>query len=246
MWARDAIQPAIYVFLALNFVCVGLRVYVRTVVSKAFGYDDYAMILAYAGYVALCACTMVSVSNGYADDQPNPKYDMITAVKFFVISTIEYVILVFVAKVSVALVLYRLASNTSIVIRRVLEVSMGVMLIWTIVTSVMVGLQCRPLSLAWGVGKGTCLNPMVLGNVGYAISAMDVASSILYASLPVFLLKGVQMSSKVKISVIILLGLGIVSTVATFLRLKFLVDVANMSSSTGPEAMNAYLTTFVL
>ena len=107
MWARDAIQPAIYVFLALNFVCVGLRVYVRTVVSKAFGYDDYAMILAYvrlsmpaheyggqtfhkykraderyqAGYVALCACTMVSVSNGYADDQPNPKYDMITAVK---------------------------------------------------------------------------------------------------------------------------------------------------------------------
>jgi hypothetical protein len=47
MWAREAIQPAMIVFLAVNLVCVGLRVYVRTVISKSFSYDDYAMVLAF-------------------------------------------------------------------------------------------------------------------------------------------------------------------------------------------------------
>ncbi len=63
--------------------------------------------------------------------------------------------------------------------------------------------------------------------------------------LPIFLLRGVKLSPKMKVSVIILLGLGIVSSIATVLRLKGLVDVANLKSAVGPEAMNAYLTTFV-
>lgn len=88
--------------------------------------------------------------------------------------------MVFIAKVSVALVLYRLASQHPIV-RRVLEASVGIMAVWTLVSSVIVGLQCRPLSFAWGVGEGTCLDPAILGNVGFSISAMDIVSSFLYA-----------------------------------------------------------------
>ncbi|VUC21491.1 unnamed protein product [Clonostachys rosea] len=248
MWARDSIQPAMIVFLAVNTLCVGLRVYVRTIISKSFGYDDYAMVLAHAGFIVLCTCTFISVKAGYGDDQPNPDYDVITGVKFFVISTIEYVILVFVAKVSVALVLYRLASSNN-AIRRILEASVAIMAIWTTVTSVMVGLQCRPLSLAWGIGEGTCMSAKTLGNVGYAISSMDIASSFLYAVsiiiIPVFLLRGVQLSPKMKASVIFLLGMGVVSSIATVLRLKYLIDVANMKSPTGAEAANAYLVTFV-
>lgn len=47
MWAREAIQPAMIAFLAANTLCVGLRVYVRTVISKSFGYDDYAMVFSH-------------------------------------------------------------------------------------------------------------------------------------------------------------------------------------------------------
>ncbi len=155
--------------------------------------------------------------------------------QFFVISTIEYVILVFAAKVSVALVLFRLASNNKIV-RRILVASLVIMLVWTLVSSVIVGLQCQPLSLAWGEGEGTCMDPKILGDVGFAISAMDIVSSFLYAvsdpstpflyllehcrkwmrtnrtlqALPIFLLQGVQLSPKLKVSVIFLLGMGVV------------------------------------
>lgn len=196
-------------------------------------------------------------------------------------------ILVFVAKVSVALVLYRLASSNN-VIQRILEASVGIMAVWTTVTSVMVGLQCRPLSLAWGVGEGTCMSAKTLGNVGYAISSMDIASSFLYAvSTMVFLALGSrQMMLTITFADYSSLpttrrpakpkdeGIGDIpswngssvskntvwnqsvcyssltqvtrSSIATVLRLKYLLDVANMKSPTGVEAANAYLVTFVL
>ncbi|KAI1117393.1 hypothetical protein F5Y14DRAFT_346920 [Nemania sp. NC0429] len=243
-WARDSLPPAIYTFLALNAVAVGLRVFVRTCISKSFGYDDYAMVVAFGGFVTLCALTLVSLSNGYGDSVAKPEYNVSEAVRFFVASTITYVIVLYVAKLSVALVLLRIAV-TSKPVRIVLITSIVILTIWTTVTTFIVAFQCVPLSVAWGEGTGTCLPAAVLGNTGYAISAMDIASSFLYAGLPAYLLKGVQLSTRVKASIIVLLGLGVASSVVTIIRLKYLVDVSNLRSPTGVEAANAYLTTFV-
>lgn len=164
--------------------------------------------------------------------------------KFFVASTITYVIVLYVAKLSVALVLLRIAV-TSKGVRILLICSIVILTVWTTVTTFIVAFQCVPLSVAWGVGQGTCLPAAVLANTGYSISAMDIASSFLYAGLPAYLLKGVQLSVRVKASIIVLLGLGVASSVVTIIRLKYLVDVGNLRSPTGVEAANAYLTTFV-
>ncbi|KAI1740653.1 hypothetical protein F4680DRAFT_418773 [Xylaria scruposa] len=237
-WARDSLPPAIYTFLALNTIAVGLRVFVRTCMSKSFGYDDYAMVVAFLGFVTLCSLTLVSLGNGYGETL------VPEGVRFFVASTITYVIVLYVAKLSVALVLLRIAV-TSKGVRILLICSIVILTIWTTVTTFIVAFQCVPLSLAWGVGEGTCLPAAVLANTGYSISAMDIASSFLYAGLPAYLLRGVQLSARVKASIIILLGLGVASSVVTIIRLKYLVDVANLVSPTGVEAANAYLTTFV-
>ncbi|KAI0809321.1 hypothetical protein GGR55DRAFT_168942 [Xylaria sp. FL0064] len=243
-WARDSLPPAIWTFLALNIVAVGLRIYVRVFISKSFGYDDYAMVVAFAGFVTLCSLTIVSLNYGYGDETMEPWYDVAQATRFFVASTITYVIALYVAKISVALVLLRIAV-TSKGVRTLLICSIVALSIWTTVTTFLVAFQCVPLSVAWGEGTGTCLPAAVLANTGYSISAMDIASSFLYAGLPAYLLKGVQLSIKVKASIIVLLGLGIASSVVTIIRLKYLVDVGNLKSPTGVEAANAYLTTFV-
>jgi len=243
-WARDSIPPAIYTFLALNTLAVGLRVYVRTCMSKSFGYDDYAMVVAFAGFVILCSFTLVSLANGYGDVVQKPEYDVVEAVRYFVASTITYVIVLYIAKISVALVLLRIAV-TSKGVRILLICSLVILTVWTTVTTFIVAFQCVPLSVAWGVGQGTCLPAAVLANTGYSISAMDIASSFLYAALPVYLLRGVQLSARVKASIIVLLGLGVASSIVTIIRLKYLVDVGNLKSPTGVEAANAYLTTFV-
>ncbi|KAI0890748.1 uncharacterized protein GGS22DRAFT_194645 [Annulohypoxylon maeteangense] len=244
MWARDSLPPAMIVFLVLDIIAVGLRIFVRTHMSKSFGYDDWAMSIALAGYIVLCALTFISLENGYGADTVEPGWDVQKGVKFFVASTLAYVIVVFIAKVSVALVLYRIAV-TNKPIRALLIASIVILTLWTIVTTLIVAFQCTPLSVAWGEATGTCLPAYVLANTGYSISAMDIASSFLYAGLPILLLKGVQLSDRMKASVIIVLGLGIVSSIATVIRLKYLLDVGKLKSATGVEAANAYLTTFV-
>ncbi|KAI0842736.1 hypothetical protein F5Y06DRAFT_72219 [Hypoxylon sp. FL0890] len=244
MWARDSLPPAMITFLVLDVIAVGLRAFVRTRMSKSFGYDDWAMCGALVGYITLCTLTFVSIGNGYGADEVRPEWNPVTAVKFFVASTLAYVIVVYIAKISVALVLYRIAV-TNKPIRLLLVISMVILTVWTIVTTLIVALQCTPLSLTWGEGTGTCLPAYVLANTGFSISAMDIASSFLYAGLPMLLLRGVQLSPRMKASIIILLGLGVVSSIATVIRLKYLIDVANLTSATGVEASNAYLTTFV-
>ncbi|TGJ82843.1 hypothetical protein E0Z10_g5920 [Xylaria hypoxylon] len=244
-WARDSLPPAIYTFLVLNTIAVALRVYVRGWMSKSFGNDDYAMVVAWGGFVILCALTLVSLGHGYGDPDQKTWYNPSEAVRFFVASTITYVIVLYIAKLSVALVLLRIAV-TSKGVRIILICSIVALTIWTTVTTFIVAFQCIPLSLAWGEGTaGTCLSASVLANTGYSISAMDIASSFLYAGLPAYLLKGVQLSTRVKASIIVLLGLGVASSVVTIIRLKYLVDVSNLRSPTGIEAANAYLTTFV-
>ncbi|KAI0401382.1 hypothetical protein F4802DRAFT_429911 [Xylaria palmicola] len=237
-WARDSLPPAIYTFLVLNFITVGLRTLVRLRISKSFGYDDAAMLFAYAGFVTLCSLTLVSLHNGYGETL-TPE-----GVKYFVAATIAYVVVLYIAKLSVALVLLRIAV-TSKPVRVIILCSIAVLTVWTTVSALIVGLQCVPLAAAWGVGKGTCLPAAVLANTGYAISAMDVGSSFLYATLPIFLLRGVQLSIRTKAIVVFILGLGVGSSVVTIIRLKYLVDVGNLRSPTGIESANAYLVTFV-
>jgi hypothetical protein len=120
---------------------------------------------------------------------------------------LTYVIASGLAKVSVALVLFRLSPN--VMFRRILAASMVVVCVWTLVTLLTMVLQCRPLSVRWNGGAGTCVEAKVIMQTGYSFSAMDIASNWLYALLPVAMLWNVQISRQLKGMVTFLLGLGV-------------------------------------
>jgi len=111
--------------------------------------------------------------------------------KFFTIAQIVYILATGISKLGVGLVLYRLASNADMhLVRITLIVSMTIVGIWSLVTALIFALQCRPLSVAWGVGKGTCLSTETIGRTAIALSAIDVAVSWLYAvsTIPVLII----------------------------------------------------------
>jgi hypothetical protein len=66
-------------------------------------------------------------------------------------------------------------------IQIVLVVAMSVMGIVALVIAIIFGLQCRPLSAAWGESVGTCIAPMIIGQSAIVLSAFDVAVSWLFA-----------------------------------------------------------------
>ena len=102
------------------------------------------------------------------------------SIKYFLIVQLVYMITLYISKLSVALVLVRLAENRKHV-RLALQISMGILTVWTAVTVLTVALQCRPLSVAWGEGTGTCVSGTIISNTGYSFSSMDIAMSWFYA-----------------------------------------------------------------
>lgn len=99
--------------------------------------------------------------------------------QFFVIAQLLYLVAQLAAKISVALVLYRIATMAPLV-RKILIASMAIMSVVSVVAIFIFGFQCRPLSVAWGVGTGTCLPGSTIANTAYAVSAADILFSWLY------------------------------------------------------------------
>jgi len=58
-------------------------------------------------------------------------------------------------------------------------------------------------------GQGKCLKPETIANFGYAFSAMDILFDWLFALMPVPMLWDVKMTVQLKLSIFLILGLGV-------------------------------------
>ncbi|CAK7212672.1 hypothetical protein SBRCBS47491_001546 [Sporothrix bragantina] len=243
MAPRDVYYPLITTFLVLNSVVVLLRIYTRFY-SKSLGLDDGLMVLALIGFIIFGAMELNAIHYGIGATTMEPQFDAIEAAKYFTIAQLLYIMASGITKLAVALVLHRLTarasdgngSNNMRFARIGLLITMGITIIFTIVVTLMFALQCRPLSVAWGVGTGTCMNTSVIGQAALALSIEDVLTNWFMSLLPVYMLWQTAIPLKVKISVIVLLGFGAISSVATIVRLKYVVQVQHMSSTGGLAA----------
>lgn len=112
-------------------------------------------------------------------------------------------------KISVALLLLRVSVKA--VYRYIILCSIFIVAVVTVAIFLAVALQCRPLSLAWDPtsATGTCMAPIQVTRLGYVLSAVDIYSDCLYALLPIPMLWNVQMTTKAKMSICLVLGVGV-------------------------------------
>ncbi|PTB37370.1 uncharacterized protein TrAFT101_011097 [Trichoderma asperellum] len=240
MSARHNFWAVMVAFVVLNTITVGLRLWLR-VSSKSFGYDDWATCVAYSVFVVFCAFEFRALGYGYGATDVQPWYNPLLAAEYFVVAQLLYLIAQLAAKISVALVLYRIATMAPMV-RRILVGSISILSIVSIAAIFIFAFQCRPLSVAWGVGTGTCLPGSAIANTAYAVSAADILFSWLYGLLPIYLLWSVQISMRTKLVVSVLLGFGAVSCIATILRLNYAIEVSRLPSTAAAQAVNLLLT----
>ncbi|KAH8156190.1 hypothetical protein CIB48_g12057 [Xylaria polymorpha] len=229
---QTTLTVLVIVFLILNYIGVGLRCFVRIRINHSFSYDDWAMIASLVGYSGMCGTLLAAEVYGFGATVPQPWYDQIKAAQSMFSFQLVYVVAAYLCKVSVALVLLRISgTDRKSLIRKVLIASIVVVSIFSVATFLALALQCRPVTLNWGIGKGECVAPHVITDIAYAFSAADIASNWLYATLPIVMLWNVQLSLRVKISVILLLGFSFTSSIATLVRLKYVVDLGSLGSA---------------
>ncbi|KAF5545700.1 integral membrane protein [Fusarium napiforme] len=203
------------------------------------------------GFLIFCVMELQAIQYGIGERSIEPDFDLtkaamvlifhglhtktsLTTIKFFTAAQIVYILTTGISKLAVGLVLFRLANGANMkIVRSALAVSMIIVTLWCLVTALIFGLQCRPLSVAWGVGEGSCLSTAALGTTGLALSGMDVTISWFYALLPIYMVYRTQLRLRLEIMVMVLLGLGAVSSIAIIVRLKYLIDLSRLSLASG-------------
>lgn len=90
--------------------------------------------------------------------------------------------------------------------------------------------QCAPVQKNWYVNMpGTCQPRATQTALSYLVAAISILTDWTFALLPILLLWNVQMKPGVKVSVILLLSLGVFASVAPIVRLKYLLGLNDLS-----------------
>lgn len=96
---------------------------------------------------------------------------------------------------------------------------------------VLIGLLaiCQPVTANWDLSSGKCAPPNVLTSLSYLVSASSVVTDLVCAILPGFMLYKAQMKTATKISISIVLGLGVLYVNGLW-RIMLLLPVASRTS----------------
>ena len=112
-------------------------------------------------------------------------------------------------KISIAIFLLRIATKRRYTYT--LKISMVIITIWSLAIFLFEIFQCSPVPAQWDLSiKGAkCVSGDSFVAAAYSISVMTVITDWLYAIIPIPMIWNVQMSVQKKITVAIVLSLGV-------------------------------------
>ncbi|KAI0012750.1 hypothetical protein F4779DRAFT_625669 [Xylariaceae sp. FL0662B] len=240
----DALVITAAVMLTLTWLSVFLRSYVRAFLTKGFQSDDWFMLAAQANFTTSCTLILRGVYYGVGrHNQSLDQYDEIQGLKYQALATATYVSNMWLIKLSIGIFLLRLANHKRYTYT--LYASIAIVTVWSLVLFFWNIFQCDPVEAQWdytilkNVPDSHCVSTDEIINAAYALSVMTILSDWLYALLPIPMIWNVKMTAQAKLTVVVVLGMGIFASIATLVRLKFLSDLADMADilHAGTDAM---------
>ncbi|CAI4210221.1 unnamed protein product [Parascedosporium putredinis] len=245
----DSLVATASAFLGLTLISVLLRIYVRVFMTNSFQMDDWFMVFAQVSlfftmldevFILSCSFILLGVRDGMGrHNTALPQEAEIEALKWQALATATYVLDMMFIKLSIGIFLLRLAVQK--VYKYILWGSLFVVTIWSTVIFFWDIFQCNPVAAQWDytIPNSKCVTADQIVSAAYAISVMTILTDWLYALLPIPMLWNVDMTKQTKITVIVILGLGIFASVATLIRLKFLADLTDTADIlfAGTDAM---------
>ncbi|KAI1352528.1 hypothetical protein F5Y01DRAFT_90681 [Xylaria sp. FL0043] len=235
---------AAVVTLAVSWLSVALRTYVRAGMTRSFQSDDWVMLAGLANFTVSCSFVFVGLSFGLGrHNRSLSQHDEIEALKYQALATASYVSNMWLIKLSIGLFLFRLAAQKRY--KWILGISIIVVGIWSFALFFWNIFQCSPVPAQWDYTilardpKSHCVSADEIVSAAYALSALTILSDWLYALLPIPMIWRAKMTSQAKVSVIAVLSLGVFASVATLIRLKFLADITDVTDilHAGTDAM---------
>lgn len=130
-------------------------------------------------------------------------------------------------KLAAGTLLLRLTNRTSYV--RVIWSVMIFAVVFGIAFEAQIIFQCHPISFFWSTTRdpleGRCANPDVIGGFIYAHAAVASVGDWVFGILPIFMFRGLNMNRRAKISVILILCLANIGSIATIVRIRTIYQI---------------------
>lgn len=125
------------------------------------------------------------------------------------LATATYIANMMLIKLSLGVFLLRLATQNRY--KWIIWVSMGVVSIWSTALFFWDIFQCTPVKAQWDytIPGYKCVSAREVVNAAYALSVLNIVTDWLYALLPVPMIWNAKMTMQAKITVGLVLGLGI-------------------------------------
>ncbi|OLN95218.1 hypothetical protein CCHL11_08126 [Colletotrichum chlorophyti] len=221
-----AVEHVAIIFCIICVVIVSLRIYVRAGISGAstrlWGLEDLLAVVATLIFIPAVVFAVYAAHYGVGShdaDIPSQLY-LIRAVEYQTIWEVLYFTSSTIIKCAIGFTCIRLDRRRRVVI--LMGLNMSVMVVVAILALIFVFANCTPFAATWNPSLGTCQKQISLQTVSYIVSAIQMVTDWACATIPFFIVAGLQMTRRKKVSVICILGLGVFASIATCVRMPYL------------------------
>ncbi|KAK1967041.1 hypothetical protein LY78DRAFT_692322 [Colletotrichum sublineola] len=210
-------------FVSAAVVATALRCFVRAGLVKAFGTDDWLMLLAMAFFACYSSFSIAGVHHGTGRHHADISKEGVTkALGCWWWCYLFYCLSMVVSKMSIAYFLLRITTKKTH--KWVVYVAMLFTVISGLIFFFVTLFQCHPISYFWNKDQpGGCIDINVVIGLAYSYSASSVISDFAFAILPAFIVWNLQVPSGTKFALIPLLMMGCVASSAVLVRFGFLM-----------------------
>ncbi|KAF2754988.1 hypothetical protein EJ05DRAFT_118501 [Pseudovirgaria hyperparasitica] len=213
------IQTIVCTISAIGLLTGILRLYIRRS-FRVLGSDDYVMmgtmLLALGTMICLLLETLNGIGRHIDTFQPTEVREvrlLIFVHSLFIVTGISSV------KVSVGFFLMRLTTKASRYYTFIQGSIVFTLLFWLTCLIILI-FQCKPIHAAWdtNVSDAKCYSSRIFIDIGITNSSVNIATDILFATIPIPLIWKLQLNTRTRISLVTVLGLGYFASAAAIVK----------------------------
>ncbi|KAK3673433.1 hypothetical protein LTR78_006667 [Recurvomyces mirabilis] len=225
--APNLAAVVIVLFIA-SAIVFPLRIYIR-LSKKVWGVDDWMIVAAVLPFIAFSSACLSGSFHGIGVRQERLTDDQAKqGLKVFFLFEILWCITVIPTKLAISFQLARIAGPKQFYVY-ILWAMSAIQTIVSLVALFYIIFRCKPVSYAWNTSTpgGHCEPASTLTDIYYAATAINIVFDYGCSILPIPLLWSLQMNANAKITVAILLSLGVLASLSACVRLKYTVALTN-------------------